>query len=78
MEQIIKDFRDLLLERQKKFDKLSESNISTEREKDEIQDDFWNDPRRIAYHKLRRHIKFSKIDENQFMDLQNKIFNEKL
>jgi len=75
MEQIIKDFRDLLLERQGKYDKLSEKNISTEREKDEIQDDFWNDQRRNAYHNLRKKVKGNTIKEKEFMEVQNKVFN---
>ena len=76
MEQIIKDFRDLLLERQKRYENLSEKNISTEREKDEIQDDFLNDPRRIAYHKLRRFVKGNLVKEKEFMEYQDKIFND--
>lgn len=76
MEQIIKDFRDLLLERQKRYENLSEKNISTEREKDEIQDDFLNDPRRIAYHNLRRFVKGNLVKEKEFMEYQDKIFND--
>lgn len=77
MEQIIKDFRDLLLERQKRYENLSERNISTEREKDEIQDDFLNDPRRIEYHNLRRLVKGNLVKEKEFMEYQDKVFNDK-
>jgi hypothetical protein len=77
MEQILKDFRDLLLERQEKYEKLSEKNISTEREKDEIQDDFLNDSRRNTYHNLRRSVKGNSAIEKEFMEYQDKVFNNK-
>jgi hypothetical protein len=75
MEQIIKDFKDLLEERQKKQEKISQKDITTEREKDEIQDDFINDKRRIEYHKLRKRVKGNSVQEKEFMETQNKVFN---
>lgn len=75
MEQIIKNFKKLLLERQIKFEKLHEKTISTERERDEIQDDFLNDPSRKAYHDLRRSVKGNPQLEKEFMETQNNVFN---
>jgi len=75
MEQVIKHFKELLLDRQRKLEKLSQKNISTERERDEIQDDFLNDPRRKAYHVLRRTVKGNPQLEKEFMETQNNVFN---
>jgi len=46
MEQIISDFKDLLQEREDKLRDLREQDLSTKREEDEIQEDFYTDPRR--------------------------------
>lgn len=77
MEQIIKNFKELLLERQEKLEKLSQKNISTERERDEIQEDFLDDSRRKAYHDLRKSVKGDFAKENEFMKYQDQIFNNK-
>ncbi|MCF8391503.1 MAG: hypothetical protein K9H12_12470 [Bacteroidales bacterium] len=77
MEQVIKHFKELLLDRQEKLEKLSQKNISTERERDEIQDDFLNDPRRKAYHDLRKSVKGDSAKEKEFMKYQDQIFNNK-
>lgn len=57
MEQIISDFRKLLEESEEKLNQLTQSNLSTMRKRDEIQRDFIYDPRRQAYHNLRKTIK---------------------
>jgi len=74
MEQIISDFRKLLEEREEKLSQLTQSNWSAMR-KDEIQEDFICDPRRQAYHDLRKKIKGDLNAEGKFMEFQNRIFN---
>ena len=75
MEKVISDFRILLEGREEKLAKLSQKSLSTRREEDEIQEDFYNDSRRISYHDLRKSIKGNETLEAQFMELQNRIFN---
>jgi hypothetical protein len=76
MEKTITDFKDLLNERESKFKKLYQKDISYKREEDEIVEDFLNDPRRKAYHDLRRESKGNKHEEEIFMKTQNEIFNQ--
>ena len=75
MEQIISDFKNLLLEREEKLRNLTERSISSRREEDEIQEDFNNDDRRKNYHDLRKRVKGMVEQEAQFMEIQNRVFN---
>ena len=75
MEQIISDFKDLLQEREDKLRDLREQDLSTKREEDEIQEDFYTDPRRKTYHDLRKQVKGLEDQETQFMEVQNRVFN---